>query len=115
MLTTHYEVMKPMNLCRFQKSMTPEQAEIAEEFEKNIETEFCLCIQEIIRTNQASCIPNQSEVKAVDGANRDIDSIRSYWSNRLACLLDWVATKDYLFSEELNRRYLRTTRGVVRS
>jgi hypothetical protein len=107
MLIINYEVIEPMNLFRFKASMNPEQAEIVGEFEKMIEAEFSLCLQEIVRANRASYSPDETELKSVDGANRDIDSILSYWSNRLGLLLEWMETKDYPLSRELNRRYFQ--------
>ena len=105
MLTTNYEVIRTMNLFRFKESMNPEQTEIAEGFEKTIEAEFELCLQELRKT-KAAIGPTEAG-DYVDGANREIDSIQRYWNRRLFVLLEWVINQDYPFSEELTQRYLQ--------
>ncbi|NEO33207.1 MAG: hypothetical protein F6K36_22835 [Symploca sp. SIO3C6] len=87
--------------------MNVEQLQIAEDFTNMIETEYQLCVREIIRTGQAITKASETEADEYRNnlANREIDSLHSYWQRRLYCLIELLETKDRKLSEELKRKY----------
>jgi hypothetical protein len=89
--------------------MTPEQQCLAEEFQKAIEAEYALCVREIIKINQAIAsngVHEKNKWSGTDCANLEIHSIQRYWNNRLDCLIDFIAQKDYKLNEKLAMKYL---------
>jgi hypothetical protein len=96
-------------MFRCQEFMSQNQQGIAEGFQKEIEPEYALCVREVIKINQAianNSSPRTNNWTGVDCANLEIHSIHKYWYNRLDCLINFIATKDYKLNEKLARKYL---------
>ncbi len=96
-------------MFRCQEFMTQEQQGIAEDFQNAIESEYALCVREIRKINQAIAnngVHENNKWSGTDCANLEIDSIQKYWYNRLNCLINFIATKDYKLNENLARKYL---------
>lgn len=97
-----------MSIFRSQEHMNIEQLKIAEEFTNMIETEYQLCVKEIIRTGQAI---TKADEYSNNIANREMDSLQVYWKRRLFSLLALLETRDIKLSEELKTRYLSSVRS----
>lgn len=93
--------------------MTKEQQIIAEEFQNAIEDEYALCVREIKKINQAIAnnpSPQTGDLPGVDCANLQIHSIKDYWEQRLDCLINFIAKKDYALNQQLAMKYLKGVR-----
>jgi tmRNA-binding protein len=94
-----------MSIFKARDYMTDEQLSIADSFQQLIESEYEICVAEILRTGQA-----MRESKAIDEgrkielANREINSLHLYWQRRLFSLLEFLETQDYQFCKELKIR-----------
>jgi hypothetical protein len=107
-----------MKMFRCQEFMTPEQQGIAEEFQNAIESEYALCVREIVKINQAIAnngVHENNKWSGTDCANLQIHSIKVYWDDRLDCLINFLAKQDYKLHEELAIKYLKGIRILFNS
>jgi hypothetical protein len=93
-----------------QRYMTPEQLNIAEEFQNTIEVEYALCAGEMKKANIAAArddtSTNSDEELSIDYACSEIDAIRKYWYNRLLSLIQLIEHRNPQLTEKLANKYL---------
>jgi hypothetical protein len=93
-----------------QSYMTPEQLNIAEEFQKTIEAEYALCAGEMKKANIAAASgatsTNSDEKLSINYACLEIDAIREYWFNRLVRLIQIIEHRNPQLEKELAKKYL---------
>ena len=93
-----------------QDYMNQEQQSIAKDFMSMVEAEYATCATEIRRAKNAIITSptelNDEENRKIDFANREIDSVQSYWQLRLGHLIDFLDTKNPKLNEELAIKYL---------
>ncbi|MBG1242593.1 hypothetical protein [Nostoc sp. NZL] len=93
-----------------QRYMTPEQLNIAQEFQKTIEAEYALCAGEMKKAKKAAASgatsTNSDEKLSINYACLEIDAIREYWFNRLVSLIQIIEHRNPQLEKELANKYL---------